>query len=121
MDGIDELRHLSGIRIVVCLSDIEFMALMPSLAPRDDVEKNNLFRATLKAYLVTSSSFLTAHWIEQSQHSLELTSWKEKGLRKATVKRLQGLLSTRFMHAWNVSGLIDDSSPSTIFQQATLK
>jgi hypothetical protein len=121
MDGIDELRHLSGIRIVVCLSDIEFMALMPSLAPRDDVEKNNLFRATLKAYLVTSSSFLTAHWIEQSQHSLELTSWKEKGLRKATVKRLQGLLSTRFMHAWNVGGLIDDSSPSTIFQQATLK
>lgn len=39
MTLIDELRHLSGIGVVFGVSDIEFAAMMPSSAPREETER----------------------------------------------------------------------------------
>lgn len=39
MTRIDELRHLSGIGVVFGVSDIEFAAMVPSSAPREETER----------------------------------------------------------------------------------
>jgi hypothetical protein len=39
MSMVDEVRHLSGVKVVFGVSDIEFIAMVPSLAPMEEVKK----------------------------------------------------------------------------------
>jgi hypothetical protein len=51
MAGIDELRHLPGLKVVFGVSDIEFIALVPSFEPTQEIEKLQFIQSDSESVL----------------------------------------------------------------------
>jgi hypothetical protein len=53
LNQVDEMRHLNGIRMVFAVSDSGFIALVPSAAPREDIEKIQFIQSDSEKVVAT--------------------------------------------------------------------
>ena len=86
---IDELRHLPGLKVVFGFSDIEFLAMVPSLAPREEFTKIRVIQSDSESVLAYKQLIFDALWARAIPAELRIKEIEDKNVKTDAAQTLK--------------------------------